>query len=67
MFEAAVIIILQVLMTSICDILLMIKEDIPYLEITYFNTAINGSNVKWNCNLPHKNPYSTQDGAKHVL
>ena len=32
----AVIIILQVLMTSICDIIaVIIKEDIPYLELTY--------------------------------
>ena len=30
-------------------------------------TAINGPNIKWNCNLPHKNPCSTRDGAKHVL
>ena len=57
-------------MTSVNDlnmsyfISLMIKEDIPKLELIF--TAINGPHIKLICYLPHKNPYSTQDGAKHV-
>ena len=30
-------------------------------------TANNGPIIKWNCNLPHENPCSTQEDAKHVL
>ena len=30
-------------------------------------TAIDGPNMKWNCNLPHGNPYSTLDDTKLVL
>ena len=66
-FEAVILII-----TSVNDfnmwyfISLMIKEDIPYPEFTYL-LQLNGPNIEWNCNLPHKIAYSTWDGAKHVL
>ena len=45
----------------------MIKEDIPCVEFTdllqFMVQALNETQIY----LPHKNSYSTQDGARHVL
>ena len=46
---------------------LMIKENIPYLEWTYLLQLMVQTLNETAINLPLVNPYSTRDGAKHVI
>ena len=68
MFEAVILIGLQVLMTSIMwyFISLMIKEDIPCLKSAYLLQIIVQT-LNETAIYHSENPCSTWEGAKHVL
>ena len=43
----------------------MINEDIPCLRLAYLLQSMVET-LNENCNLPHQNPCSTREGAKHI-